>query len=159
MEIWESQKDWGAIMRRIIIAIEIIAIILLLAAIPEKEAGAVKEVETEYFLMNVTFYSLDRTCISDKWNDGKTATNTDVRKGVVAINVDMINGKWAVVSPLSLGDRIYIEGLGEFSVEDTGRFSERDNVQDIYTVDVFEPDHQKAIKGGRQVRKVFIING
>ena len=158
MEVRESQRNWGAIMRKLIIAIEITVIILLLAAIPGEEVGAIEEPEMEHLLMNVTFYSLDKTCISDEWNDGKTATNTDIRKGVAAINVDMINGKWVVVSPLKLGDRIYIEGLGGFSIEDTGRFGEKDAIQDIWTVDVFEPDHEKAILGGKEVRKVYILN-
>ena len=138
-------------MKKIIITIQIITIILLLFS-PMKA-------EQKYFLMNVTFYSLHEDCISDRWNDGKTATNTDIRVGVTAINVDYINGKWVVVSPLKLGDRIYIEGLGEFSVEDTGRFYERDKQQDIWTVDVFEPDHLKAIKGGRKVKKVYVLEG
>ena len=113
--------------------------------------------EQKYYIMNVTFYSLHKDCISDKWNDGKTATNTDIRKGVAAINVDYFNGLWIVVSPLNLGERILIEGLGEFVVEDTGRFSERDKQQDIWTVDVFEPDHQKAIEGGRKLVRVWVL--
>jgi len=137
--------------KKIIILIQIITIITLLYISPQAEE--------KYFLMNITFYSLDKICISDKWNDGFTATMTPIRKGVAAINVDMINGEWVVVSPLKLGDRIRIEGLGEFVVEDTGRFSERDRQQDIWTVDVFEPNHQKAIEGGRQVRKVYLLEG
>lgn len=116
------------------------------------------ETEGKYFIMNITFYSLHSNCISDKWNDGLTATMTPIREGVVAINVDFINGEWKVVSPLKLGDKILIEGLGEFSVEDTGRFGEADMIQDIWTVDVFEPDYEKAIKGGRQLKKVYVIN-
>ena len=139
-------------MKKIFIILQIIAIIFLIG-IPEQAS------EEEYYIMNVTFYSLDETCISDEWNDGFTATMTPIRKGVAAINVDMINGKWKVVSPLKLGQRIYIEGLGEFVVEDTGRFSERDKQQDIWTIDVFEPDHQKAIEGGREVKKVWVLEG
>ena len=145
-------------MKKLIILIKIIIFITLFYLIfiaPDVEA----EAEPKFFLMNITFYSLNETCISDKWNDGYTATMTKIRPGVAAINVDLIDGKWIVKSPLRLGDRIYIEGLGEFSVEDTGRFSERDTVQDIYTVDVFEPNHLKAIEGGREVRKVYVIGG
>ena len=139
-------------MKKIIIILQIITIIFLLC-IPEQAS------EDEYYIMNVTFYSLHEDCISDKWNDGFTATMTPIRKGVAAINVDMINGKWEVRSPLELGQQIYIEGLGEFTIEDTGRFSERDKQQDIWTIDVFEPDHQKAIKGGREVKKVWVLEG
>ena len=145
-------------MKKLIILIKIIIFIILFYLIfiaPRAEA----ETEGKYFIMNITFYSLHEDCIADKWNDGKTATNTDIRKGVAAINVDYINGKWIVVSPLKLGDRIYIEGLGEYVCEDTGRFSERNVVQDIYTVDIFEPNHLKAIEGGREVRKVYVMGG
>ena len=137
-------------MKKVIIVLQIITIIFLLS-IPEQAS------EDEYYIMNVTFYSLDETCISDEWNDGFTATMTPIRKGVAAINVDMINGEWVVKSPLKLGQQIYIEGLGEFTIEDTGRFSERDKQQDIWTVDVFEPDHQKAIEGGRKVKKIWVL--
>lgn len=143
-------------LKRKIIIIEIIIIVMLLymIMIPEVEA----EKEPIYFIMNVTFYSLHENCISKKWNDGYTATMTPIRRGVAAINVDMINGEWVVVSPLKLGQRIYIEDLGEFVIEDTGRFGERDAIQDIYTVDIFEPDHEKAILNGKQLRKIFVIN-
>ena len=137
-------------MKKVIIVLQIITIIFLFN-IPEQAN------EDEYYIMNVTFYSLHKDCISDKWNDGFTATMTPIRKGVAAINVDMINGEWVVKSPLKLGQRIYIEGLGKFTIEDTGRFSERDKQQDIWTVDVFEPDHQKAIEGGRKVKKIWVL--
>ena len=139
-------------MKRYIIILQIITIIFLFS-VPE-QANTDK-----FYIMNVTFYSLHKDCISDEWNDGWTATMTPIRKGVAAVNVDFINGEWVVVSPLKLGDRILIEGLGEFVVEDTGRFSERDTQQDIWTVDLFEPNHQKAIEGGREVRKVWVLEG
>ena len=144
-------------MKKLIILIKIIVFIIAFYIIfiaPEVEAE-----KADYFYMNVTFYSLHEDCIADKWNDGKTATNTDIRVGACAINVDMINGRWQVVSPLKLGDRILIEGLGIFSVEDTGRFGEVNAIQDIWTVDVFEPDHKKAKEGGKEVRKVYVVKG
>ena len=139
-------------MKKIIIILQIITIFILLS-ISEQAS------EDKCYLMNVTFYSLHEDCISDKWNDGKTATNTNIRIGVAAINVDYINGEWIVKSPLKLGQRILIEGLGEFIIEDTGRFGERDRTQDIWTVDVFEPNHQKAIEGGRKVKKIWVLEG
>ena len=139
-------------MKKIIIIFQIITLMILFS-IPE-QANTDK-----YYIMNITFYSLHEDCISDEFNDGFTATMTPIRKGVCAINVDMINGEWVVISPLKLGDRIYIEDLGEFVIEDTGRFSERDKQQDIWTVDVFEPDHQKAIEGGRKVKRVWVLEG
>ena len=141
-------------MKRLITLIKIIIFIIMFYLIFIAPSRA----EGKYFIMNITFYSLHSDCIADKWNDGLTATMTPIREGVVAINVDFIDGEWEVVSPLKLGDKILIEGLGEFSVEDTGRFGEADMIQDIWTVDVFEPDYEKAIKGGRQLKKVYVIN-
>ena len=115
--------------------------------------------EQKYFLMTVTFYSRHPECIADKYNDGYTATMTPIRKGVAAINVDRINGRWIIRSPLKLGSKIYIEGLGNYSVEDTGYFTDKDYKQDFWNVDIYEPDHIKAVKGGRQLKKVYLIEG
>lgn len=110
-------------MKKLIILIKIIIFIIafyLIFIAPRTEAE-----KADYFYMNVTFYSLHSDCISDEYNDGFTATMTPIRKGVVAINVNFIDGRWIVVSPLKLGDKILIEGLGIFSVEDTGGLKRR----------------------------------
>jgi len=141
-------------MKRIIILIEIIILILLIyIAVPKQGNGE----ETKYYLMTVTAYSLHHDCIADKWNDGYTATMTPIREGVAAINVDYIDGKWVIKSPLKLGDKIYIEGMGYYSVEDTGYFTDKDFKQDFWNVDVFEPEPEKAVKAGRKVKKVYVI--
>ena len=142
-------------MKKLTILIEIIIIILLLIA-----SEPVAEIqEQKYYIMTVTAYSLHSDCIADKWNDGYTATMTPIRKGVAAINVDYINGKWVVKSPLKLGDQIYIEGMGYYSIEDTGYFTDEDYKQDFWNVDVFEPDPVKAKEAGRKLRKVYLIEG
>jgi 3D (Asp-Asp-Asp) domain-containing protein len=141
-------------MKKLIILIEIIIITLLLIASGPK----VESQEQKFFIMTVTAYSLHPDCIADKWNDGYTATMTPIRKGVAAINVDYIDGKWTVKSPLKLGDKIYIEGLGNFSIEDTGRFAERDYIQDMWTVDIYMESYEEAVIFGRQPRRVFVIN-
>ena len=143
-------------MKKLIILIKIIIFIILFYLIfiaPEAEA----EKESKHFLMTTTAYSNDPRCIADKYRDGLTAMGTPVREGIVAINVDYIDGKWLIKSPLNLGDKIYIEGLGNYSVEDTGRFAERDYIQDIWTVDVYMEDYQKALEFGRQLKKVYLI--
>lgn len=143
-------------MKRLIILIEIIILIILfylIFTIPKAKA----EKEGKYYLMTITAYSRHSSCISDEYNDGFTATMTPIRKGVCAINVDWINGKWIVKSPLKLGQKILIEDLGIFSVEDTGYFTDIDFKQDYWNVDVFEPDHEKAVKAGRKVKKVYIL--
>ena len=82
---------------------------------------------------------------------------TPIREGVAAINVDYINEKWIVKSPLKLGQKIYIEGYGYFSVEDTGRFAERNHKQDEWTVDIYKESYEDAVKFGRQLRKVYLL--
>lgn len=51
---------------------------------------------------------------------------------------------------LPMGTKIYIEGLGEFVVEDTGGMA--DNV-----IDIFVSDYTTAINFGRQIGEVYII--
>jgi len=111
----------------------------------------------KYYLMTVTAYSNHPTCIAGKYNDGFTATMTPIREGVVAINVDYINGEWVVKSPLKLGDKIYIEGLGNYSVEDTGYFTDEDYKQDFWNVDVYMENYQEAIEYGRKLKKIYIF--
>lgn len=144
-------------MKKLIILIKIIIFTILFYLIfiaPYVKA----EVEGKYFIMTVTFYSQHPNCIADKWNDGLTATMTPIREGVVAINVDYIDGRWLVKSPLSLGDQIYIEGLGNYSVEDTGYFTDIDYKQDFWNVDIYMEDYNEAVEFGRQLKKVYVIN-
>lgn len=138
-------------MKRLIIFLQIITIIILLYISPQAEE--------KYFLMTVTAYTTHPDCISDKWNDGFTATMTPIREGVVAINVDLVNGEWEVKSPLRLGQKIYIEGMGDYLVEDTGRFAERNEQQDIWTVDVYVESLKEAKEIGRKVKKIYILEG
>jgi len=145
-------------MKCLIILIKIIIFIVLFYLIfisPEVEA----EVQGKYFLMTITAYSLHENCIADKWNDGYTATMTPIREGVAAINVDYIDGEWEVRSPLKLGDEIHIEGLGNFSVEDTGYFTDKNYKQDFWNVDIYMEDYNEAVEFGRQLKKVYVIEG
>lgn len=144
-------------MKKLIILIKIIIFIIAFYIIfiaPEAEA----EKEGKYFIMTVTAYSNHPNCIADKHRDGLTASNTPIREGVAALNVDYINGRWLIKSPLNLGDKIYIEGIGSFSVEDTGYFTDEDFKQDFWNVDIFMEDYNKAVKFGRQLKRVYIIN-
>ena len=107
--------------------------------------------------MTSTGYSNHPNCIADKWRDGKTATNTPIREGVVAINVDRVDGEWQVRSPLRLGQVIYIEGIGEFAVEDTGSFTEDNLHFDYWNVDIFFEDYEEAKEWGVRKVTVYII--
>jgi len=145
-------------MKCLIILTKIIIFIVLFYLIfisPEVEA----EVQGKYFLMTITAYSLHENCIADKWNDGYTATMTPIREGVAAINVDYIDGEWEVRSPLKLGDEIHIEGLGNFSVEDTGYFTDKNYKQDFWNVDIYMEDYNEAVEFGRQLKKVYVLEG
>ena len=143
-------------MKKLIIIIKIIIFITLFYLIfIAPEVGA--EVQGKYFIMTITAYSLHENCIADKWNDGYTATMTPIREGVAAINVDYIDGEWKIRSPLDLGDKIYIEGLGNFSVEDTGYFTDKNYKQDFWNVDIYMEDYQEAIEYGRKLKKVYVF--
>lgn len=123
-----------------------------------------EEIETEdrciskkYYYMTATAYSNDSRCIARKWRDGKTAMGTPIREGVCAINVDWIKGEWQVRSPLKLGQKIYIEGIGYFSVEDTGPFTEKDFHFDIWNIDMYKKDYEQARKWGIKRVKVVVL--
>ena len=109
----------------------------------------------EFYYMTSTGYSLN--CICEEYNDGFTATMTEVREGIVAVNVDWIDDKWQVRSPLKLGQKIYIEGMGYFSVEDTGPFTERNYHFDFWNLDIFYDKDQDAKEHGIKRIKVFVL--
>ena len=136
----------------LIIIIEIIILILIIYIVIPKQGNGE---ELKYFIMTTTAYSNDTRCIGDKWRDGKTAMNTPIREGVCAINVDYINGEWVIKSPLKLGDKVYIEGMGNYSVEDTGYFTDEDYKQDFWTVDIYMESYEEAIEYGRKLKKVY----
>ena len=140
-------------MKKIIIIIQLLTIIILLILTPKPKISDCSE--DEFYYMTSTGYSLE--CIGEKWNDGFTATMTPAREGIVAINVDWINEQWQIRSPLKLGQRIYIEGKGEFTVEDTGPFTETDLHFDFWNLDIFYNDPKLAKKHGRERIKVTIL--
>ncbi len=109
--------------------------------------------------MTSTGYTNHRVCIGEKWFDGKTAMNTPIQKGVVAINVDKINNRWIIKSPLKLGQKIYIEGIGIFRVEDTGSFTEHNYHFDFWNVDIYFDTLKEAKEWGKRLVKVYIIGG
>jgi len=149
------QVEVVIVVKKIIILILIITIIILLNTFrspAENQANS-----QEYFIMTSTAYSRHPNCISDEWNDGLTATGTPIREGVVAINIDWIDDKWQVRSPLKLGQKIYIEGMGYFSVEDTGPFTEKDFHFDIWNLDVYKEDYEQAKGWGIKRIKVYVL--
>jgi len=113
--------------------------------------------ELKCFDMTSTAYSRHPNCIAKELDDGLTATGTPIREGVVAINVDCIDGEWVVRSPLKLGQKIYIEDIGYFSVEDTGPFTEKDFHFDIWNLDIYKKDYEQAKEWGVKKVKVFVL--
>ena len=124
-----------------------------------------------YYEMTATGYTRHPECISPQLDDGYTATGTRVRKGVVAINVDLVNGKWIVNSILRIGQKIYIttmddELIGYFRVEDTGPFkvgdvrgaSAKDLEWDKRNCDIYLANINLARKMGCKPIKVYILN-
>jgi len=161
--------------KKIIIMIELIILFSLLALsnnpsvieagvngneIDEQEKNMGVEdiyISKKYYYMTATAYSNDSRCIAKKWRDGKTAMGTPIREGVCAINVDLINGEWKIRSPLKLGQKIYIEGMGRFSIEDTGYFTEKDLNFDFWNIDVYKKDYEQARKWGIKRVKVEVL--
>ena len=155
MKIWESQKDWGAIMRKVIILIEIVAIILLLAAIPGKEIEATKEIEVikeveiakeieaKYFLMTATaYFPGHESC--HPFDDGKTATGADAGKGCIAIDPE--------ARILKLGQKVYVEGYGFGECNDVGSAIKG------WEIDVCFESYQEAKEWGRKLVKVYVLD-
>jgi len=127
--------------------------------------------ESKCYEMTATGYTRHIDCISQKLDDGRTATNTEVQEGVVAINVNLINGKWIVDSVLKLGQDIYIttmenKPIGYFRVEDTGPFkvgdvrgaSLKDLEWDKRNCDIYVANINLARKMGCKPIKVYILN-
>lgn len=81
---------------------------------------------TDHYTMSGTAYTSHPDCVRPEWNDGLTATGTEAREGIVAINIDLDEDDNAKVrSVLKLGQTIYVKGQfieGIFTVEDTGYF-------------------------------------
>lgn len=141
--------------KKIIILIQIITIIVLINMF---RSPADNQADPEkYYIMTCTAYSRHPNCIAKKWDDGLTAMGTPIREGVVAINVDWIDGKWQVRSPLKLGDRIYIKGIGYFSVEDTGYFTEKNLHFDFWNLDIYKKDYEKAKEWGIEPIEVYVL--
>jgi len=104
---------------------------------------------TEHYIMSGTAYTSHIDCVNKENLDGKTATMTDVRVGIVAINIDILeDGTSRVNSVLKLGQTIYVKGQfieGIFTVEDTGYFKvkylegadPKDLIFDIYNLDFY----------------------
>jgi 3D (Asp-Asp-Asp) domain-containing protein len=95
--------------------------------------------------MEITAYTVaPEECGKDIWEEdyGVTASGKVVQEGYVAAG-----------HGIPLGTKLFIEGIGEVTVEDRG-------VPEIVhngVVDVFKWSKKEAIEFGRQVRKVYFL--
>jgi len=78
-----------------------------------------------------------------------TASNRPVRHGIIALSRDLLK-RYTPEGPFDWGDRVHLEGVGEFVVEDamSPRYSKR--------ADIWCPDSVSAIAWGVQVRKLSV---
>lgn len=77
-----------------------------------------------------------------KWADGKTATGTRARYGVVAIDPKVI----------PLGSKVKVEGFKTiFSAEDVGGAIKGKKI------DIFHPNLKRCLEFGHQKRKVWVL--
>jgi 3D (Asp-Asp-Asp) domain-containing protein len=100
------------------------------------------------FPVHVTGYSSTRDqCDDDPF---VTAANTRVRHGIVALSRDMLKA-YTPDAPLDWGDRIHLDGIGDFVVEDSmnSRFSRR--------VDIWFPDRRSAKRWGVQKSQLVVL--
>ena len=92
--------------------------------------------------MIATAYCNSKVCINvPAWRDGKTATGTKARIGVIAVDPAVI----------PLGSTVYIKSMGYFKAEDTGGAIKGNRI------DIFVGDYKKAKEFGRKKVEVIIL--
>lgn len=111
----------------------------------QEAADSLKELREENERLNKKFmtktfiataYCNSHICINvSKWQDGRTATGTVARIGVVAVDPAVI----------PLGSEVYIEGMGWFKAEDTGGKIKGNRI------DIFMGNYKKAKGFGKRV--------
>lgn len=101
----------------------------------------------QYAVMVTAYSSSEGQCDS---SPHLTATGTPVRRGIIALSRDLLR-QFNPAAPFGWGDRVHVEGLGEFIVEDTmsGRFARR--------ADIWFPDSVSAAAWGIRELKLAPI--
>ncbi len=99
-------------------------------------------------------FSVDVTAYSSTYDQCDrdpfiTASNTQVRVGIVALSRDLLQ-RYNPDAPFTWGDHVYLEGIGEFIVEDSmnARFSRR--------VDIWFPERVTAKNWGVHKSRLII---
>ena len=81
---------------------------------------------------------------------GITASNTRVRSGIIALSRDLLK-RYNPDAPFHWGDWVYIEGVGEFIVEDTM------NARYTLHADIWFPDRKIAANWGVRNLKLTAV--
>ena len=126
-------------MKKLVILIEIIALILLIS-IPKQGNGK----EVKYFILEATGYYPGPEC-TYPFDDGFTAIGDVAGRGSVAI--DDKNG------PLRMGQRVWIEGYG------LGKCNDRGSAIKGWKIDLCFETYEEAKKWGRKLTKVYLLEG
>ncbi len=96
----------------------------------------------------VTAYTPDPRENGGKGKKSGTAIGTRIRPGIVAVSRDLLKSGW------NFGDKVHIEGLGVFTIEDT--MHQRHH----RSIDVAVPDRKAAEKiGKRRAIVVTLLEG
>jgi 3D (Asp-Asp-Asp) domain-containing protein len=106
----------------------------------------------DYAMISVTVTGYSSSVEETDDSPGITATNTDVREGVLALSQDLLT-EFTPGAPFSFHDRVEIPGLGRFFIEDTmhPRWMRR--------ADVWFPSRDEALKWGLRSRRLYKLPG
>ncbi len=100
------------------------------------------------FPVTVTGYSSSRDqCDADPFI---TASNKRVHAGIIALSRDLLR-RYNPDAPFHWGDRVWIEGVGEFIVEDAMNARYRNRA------DIWFPDRRSATRWGVKQRKLYAL--
>ena len=136
LSAWRMMKDTVVTTRDTILDLRLIVESL------EKEVRVLKTSEVIKLRVKTTAYSNDPQSINvAKWRDGKTASLTIARRGVVAADWDV----------LPLGTRLWVPGYGFAIVEDKGGA-----VKGMH-IDVFFDSVNQARKWGVRDLEIIIV--
>lgn len=126
----------------------IISVLFLIYMYPLGDTITVAEEDHQFIKKDFAVYEVIATAYSNdpisinvqKWRDGKTATMTTARWGVVATDPQVI----------PLGSRIFIKNMGWFSAEDTGSRIKGNRI------DIFFPSRTEALQFGKKELTVLV---
>lgn len=121
-----------------------IGILYLYNQKPKVEYKSITLQQSDSFLGEITAYTAGyESCgkLPTHPAYGITANGNKVKKGIIAVDTRV----------LPFGSKVYIEGLGVFTADDTGGDIKGNRI------DIYMENLDDAIKFGRQYRKVIVL--